>query len=320
MGAPRVITDPDLCRDVWRQATSDGVLADLWEFRERFSAQYRRPLCFLVHEGARGIDGFLPLCWVEEAGSYSYFPGETWHGRTWIEQNRILAQDAGILCELIESCPGPFDLRYLCPPAEALHAAWTVDEIGYLFAPPKYHFDMTRYFDEFSPKTARKLTREVDAIMRKGVEFCLDAISDFDLLVELNLDRFGTDSYFADPRFLEGLRGVVGLLSERGWLRMTKVVVNGEVAAVDLGCVYRGVYTLLAGGTHPNHRGVAKLINLHHMERACRERLEEVDFLCGDFCWKTLFHLTPRPLYTLSSPVTTSVDPTRDDARSPAVV
>ena len=37
------------------------------------------------------------------------------------------------------------------------------------------------------------------------------------------------------------------------------------------------------------------------MKRACREQLTEADFLCGDFSWKKLFHLTPRPLYLLSN-------------------
>jgi hypothetical protein len=29
--------------------------------------------------------------------------------------------------------------------------------------------------------------------------------------------------------------------------------------------------------------------------------VDRVDFLCGDFSWKALFHLAPRPLYRLSS-------------------
>jgi hypothetical protein len=70
---------------------------------------------------------------------------------------------------------------------------------------------------------------------------------------------------------------------------------------VDMGCVYQGVYTLLAGGTNSRYLGVAKLINFHHMQRACEEKLKRVDFLCGDFNWKKLFHLTPRPLYLMTN-------------------
>jgi CelD/BcsL family acetyltransferase involved in cellulose biosynthesis len=37
------------------------------------------------------------------------------------------------------------------------------------------------------------------------------------------------------------------------------------------------------------------------MRWACQQRLQQVDFLCGDFHWKKQFHLTPRPLFLLSS-------------------
>jgi len=56
----------------------------------------------------------------------------------------------------------------------------------------------------------------------------------------------------------------------------------------------------VAGGTGGDFPGVAKLINFHHLEWACRQRLREVDFLCGEFNWKNRFHLTPRPLYKMS--------------------
>jgi CelD/BcsL family acetyltransferase involved in cellulose biosynthesis len=68
---------------------------------------------------------------------------------------------------------------------------------------------------------------------------------------------------------------------------------------VDMGAVWNSTYTVLAGGTHPDFPGVAKLINLHHMEWACHQELGEVDFLCGEFNWKQRFHLMPRPLYKI---------------------
>jgi CelD/BcsL family acetyltransferase involved in cellulose biosynthesis len=47
---------------------------------------------------------------------------------------------------------------------------------------------------------------------------------------------------------------------------------------------------------------VAKLINFHHLEIACRERFDSVDFLCGDFGWKQRFRLVARPLYEFTLP------------------
>ncbi|MDH3330668.1 MAG: GNAT family N-acetyltransferase, partial [Desulfobulbaceae bacterium] len=83
-------------------------------------------------------------------------------------------------------------------------------------------------------------------------------------------------------------------------LRITTLLLGGTVAAVDIGAVWNNSYTVLAGATNPEFPGVAKLINFHHMEWACQQRLGAVDFLCGDFGWKQRFHLASRPLYEMN--------------------
>ncbi len=296
----RVAHDLDECRELWEQSTPRENLADLWEVRDCFQRRFRRPAHFLVAEASGALCGLLPLSWIEEAGAYGYFPGETWANKTWLEQNRIHARDADTLDALMERCPSPRHLRYLLPPPVAAPGPWPVDEIGYLFLPPQYDYDVENYLGEFSGKSAKRLRRDLACFNTNGVSYRYDDLADFDRLVELNIGRFGSHSYYHDPRFREAFRDLMHLLAERGWLRMTAIVIGGETAAIDLGCVYRGTYTLLAGGTHADYCGVAKLINFHHMDRACREHLQRVDFLCGDFSWKTLFHLTPRPLYLLT--------------------
>jgi hypothetical protein len=306
MGNLRIITDMEECQATWKHAIPQEIVSDIWEFRACFHDHFQRPACFLVARNARGFDGFLPLSWIEESQCYGYFPGETWQGKTWLEQNRIPVVNRQMLCDLLDHCPGRYHLRYLLPAESAPPGPDTVDEVGYLFSPPDYSYDIENYFLEFSNKSAKRLKREINAFEGSGVSYRYDDISDFEHLVQLNVSGFGARSYFHDHRFLEGFRTLMHYLNDKGWLRMTTVIIGGEIAAVDMGCVYRGVYTLLGGGTNRDHPGVAKLINLHHMQRACRERLELVDFLCGDFSWKQLFHLTPRPLYLLSnSPVET---------------
>jgi len=298
----RTVTDLDECRDVWRRAIPDEKFTDLWEVRECFQRRFQRPPFFVVAEGDEGIHGLLPLSWIEESGCYGYFPGETWEGKTWLEQNRIPLRGSGVLEALLARCPAPYHLRYLLPFETADAGEGVVDEVGYLFLPPQYDYDVEAYFRrEFSHKGAKEVRRNIAAVESRGVTCRYDDLADFDHLVRLSIERFGKGSYFFDPRFREGFCDMMRLFHERGWLRMTTVLVEGEPAAVDMGCMYRGVYTLVAGGTHHEYKGVAKLINVHHMRRACEERLQQVDFLCGDFLWKKLFHLTPRPLYLLSN-------------------
>jgi len=293
-----IITDLEPGREIWERVIPRQSLTDLWEVRDCFQRFFRRPAAFVVGREGDIVTGFLPLSWIVESGVWGYFPGETWQGKTWLEQNRITFRDPGVLSGLLRRVPGPCRIRYLLP----YPGAEAVDETGYLFSPPACNYEFDGYLAEFSSKSRRRLRKELDAFSARGLEFRYDRPEDFDLIVEMNISRFGESSYFSDRRFLESFRRLAGLLRERGWMRMTTVLVEGRPAACDLGAVYNGIYTLLAGGTDADFPGVAKVINLHHIERACRDHYDLVDFLCGDFSWKTLFHLDPRPLYLIASP------------------
>jgi hypothetical protein len=297
----RFISDLEECRQIWQYVMPAESVADLWEVRDCFQRHFRHRPNFIVAEDSRGICGLLPLSWIEECCCYGYFPGEIWHGKTWLEKNRVYTRGRTQVPDLLAQCTSPYHLRYLLPDPGWSHAEMAIDEIGYLFLPPRYDFEMQNYFREFSRKSIKQILREVAAIEELGVAYRYDDGADFDLMVEMNISRFGADSYFYDPRFTEGFRSLADFLRAKGWLRLTTVLINGEPAAVDMGCIYRGVYSVIAGGTSSRYRGVAKLINLHHMQWACQQRLQRVDFLCGDFHWKKQFHLTPRPLFLLSS-------------------
>ncbi|MCE5279907.1 MAG: GNAT family N-acetyltransferase [Planctomycetaceae bacterium] len=296
----RVITDLDACRDLWQRAVAQESFTDRWDVRMCFQRHFQRPPLFIAAEEGPLVRGLLPLSWIAEQGCYGYFPGETWVGKTWLEQNRLLAGDEAMLEGLLALCPGPRHLRYLLPAADGATDRCEIDEIGYLFEPPRYGYDMENYWGEFSHKSAKRIRRELDAFEQR-VTWRLDDASDFDRMVELNMAAFGERSYFYDERFREGFRSLMELARENGWLRMTALLVDGEAAAVDMGIVYNNHYTLVAGGADRSVQGAAKLINVYHMRRGCRERFDQLDFLCGDFSWKTLFHLTPRPLYLLSN-------------------
>lgn len=297
----RFVSEMEECRQIWQHVMPAESFADLWEVRYCFQRHFRNRPNFIVAEDGEGICGLLPLSWIEESRCYGYFPGETWNGKTWLEKNRIYSRGDTQPSDLLAQCSSPYHLRYLLPHSGRLHAELAIDEIGYLFLPPHYDFEMQNYFREFSRKSIKQIMREVAAIEALGVAFRYDDDADFDRMVEMNISRFGTDSYFYDARFKEGFRSLASFLKEKGWLRFTTVLINGEPAAVDMGCVYRGVYTVMAGGTSGRYQGVAKLINLHHMQWACQQRLARVDFLCGDFHWKKQFHLIPRPLFLFSN-------------------
>lgn len=304
----RVCEDIQECARIWEQVWPKECLFDLWPVRDCFAGSYRRRPFFLVAEEGGRIKGLLALSWIEEEQYYAHFPGETWHGKTWLEQNRILASSPEVLNSLLDNVPGQTQLRYLTRGSVPLaERPVGVDEVGYLFFPGEHAYSFDTYMQLFSGKSRKKLGRELEKLESCGVSWRHDHVADIQWLFRTNLESFGESSYFYDPSFLDSFEKLTIWLHRQGMLRITTVMLGGTIAAVDIGALQDGKYTVLAGGTNPEFQGVAKMINFHHLERACRERMDLVDFLCGDFGWKQRFHLTPRPLYEMNIQPSTAV-------------
>lgn len=175
-----------------------------------------------------------------------------------------------------------------------------VDETGYLFYPGNHGYQYEQYLGAFAGKSRKKILSEVRSLQKQRVSFRYNNLEDVESLFQLNIDNFGEHGYFHDPRFLNAFIQLAHFLHKQGMLRVVTVVIDDEIAAVDMGAMWNNSCTMVAGGTSKKFPGVAKLINLHHMEWACAQKVACIDFLCGDFGWKGRFHLTPRPLYQIN--------------------
>jgi hypothetical protein len=244
----------------------------------------------------------LPICHLAKEDIFVFFPGETWQGKTWLERTPVYCRGREVLPELLSACPSRTYLRYLATDEDDLPVELELDEIGYVLHPPELRFTMDEYYKRFSWKKLKAVKKEISAILAPKNSWHVNRLSDYDAMVRLNMAGFEENSYFRDTRFMKGFRDVARWLHERGWLRMVSLEIGGETAAVDLGAVFDHRYVVFLGGTHPGFRGVAKAMNMHHIEFAFEQRLSRVDFLCGDFYWKKLWHLDPQPLYKYLSP------------------
>jgi hypothetical protein len=253
-------------------------------------------------EDEQGVLGLLPLSYLEEKDKFVLFPGETWNGKTWLERTQLYMRDPDILGDLLDAAPERTYLRYLECDESALIPHLELDEIGYLFHPPEIGFDMKNYFQRFVWKKLKAVKKEIEAMLAPGSSWHINCLTDYDIMVDMSLTTLGNSSYFYDSRFTEGFREVLRLLSRNGWLRMVSLEIGGKTVAVDMAAVYKGAYVVMLGGTDPEFRGVAKAMNMQHLEFACEQQLSRVDFLCGDFHWKKLWHLDPQPLYKYVSP------------------
>lgn len=299
----QIYQEPDQCNAVWNALWPREHLFDLWEVRNCFHRAFKRSAHFhsILHRGR--ISGLLALSYDEAAGAYLQFPGETWHGRTWLERNRIIAGSRDGFDLLLDSVPGPMELRYLAPhPFLRMHMAVVEDEAGFVFWPVRFNYSFDNYWAGFSAKARKRIRSDMNRLEKHRIEYRLDRFSDMDEMFRLNQNSFFTESYFSDPRFYNAFMDLGAWLEKTGMLRITTILLDSKVAAVDMGAVFKNNYTLLAGGTDPEFPGVAKMMNLYHLQRACKERFDSVDFLCGDFNWKRRFRLDSELLYTLKTP------------------
>jgi hypothetical protein len=252
MGRIRICDDLEHCKLLWQAALGEESLFHLWEVRNCFQDGFHRAPCFIAWEDSQGLTGLLPLSRIEETGRLAFFPGETWHGKTWLERNRIVAPSAEVFQALLEAVPAGAHLRYLesecVPPPPSAEAS--VDEIGYLFLPRRHGFSFQAYLDGLPRKTLKRLQREPDGLRQRGATFRYNCRGDVERLFRMNLEAFGEDSYFHDRRFLHGFERLVAALDRHGALRVTTVLVAGAIAAIDVGAVWRNAYTVLAGGTN----------------------------------------------------------------------
>ncbi|UCD77838.1 MAG: GNAT family N-acetyltransferase [Desulfobacterales bacterium] len=297
-----VYKDLEDARRIWQRYWPQECLFDLWAVRNCFQLQFNHSPYFLVATENRKFRGMLALSWIEEEQCFGHFPGEVWHGKTWLEQNKILASDPAVFSILVNHIPATAKIRYLTDDPNLAGASLdAIDEIGYLFHPPQHHYSFQDYLQCFSGKTRKKLRCELNRLTAGGVAYRYDCLEDVVHLFRMNLENFREESYFYDVRFLRAFENLVSWLHANRMLRVTTVLIGGRIAAVDVGAVWNQTYTVLAGGAHADFPGVAKLINFHHLEWACQQRFKVVDFLCGEFNWKHRFHLTARPLYRIEN-------------------
>lgn len=296
-----VCKDLEKAQRLWRRHWPRHCLFDQWPVRACFQDQFNHTPYFLVATQGDKFRGLLALSWIDEQNYFGHFPGELWQGKTWLEQNKIIAADSRVARELLAHVPWETRIRYLNP-SDLLHTETeiAVDEVGYLFFPQQYNYSFESYWQSFPGKTRKKMRSELERLKARGVAYRFNHWPDMGEMFRLNLSRYQGLSYFSDPRFLRAFENLATWLRTNNLLRITTVLVGGKVAAVDMGALWNTTYAVIAGGTHADFPGIAKLINFHHLEWACIQRIQMVDFLCGEFNWKQRFHLATRPLYTIS--------------------
>lgn len=299
----QICQDLKKCDFFWKQLNAGQPhIFNMWEARMHFHNNYQNTPYFVISTDKHGkINGLLPLSKDEKTKKLSFFPGETWHSKTWLEDNLIFAASNEILQEMFNALPLTAHIRYLNGTSfPDGYDNLQPDEIKYFFYPPKYNYSFDSYLQEFPGKSLKKIKKEIQKLYDMGVSFRYNELNDIKTLINMNLNAYKEHSYFYDARFLRSFEELLSWMNTEKKLNVITVMIDGQIAAIDVAILHNNIYVLLAGGTSPEFPGIAKLINFHHMQTACEQKYAAVDFLCGDFGWKRRFRLDEHPLYELT--------------------
>lgn len=291
------VTQLNKCEQLWKTFITPRFISDLWEFRLCFHKHFQHKPVFLVMEDHNGIAGLVPMSYVQKLDTYCMFPGEMWNNRTWLERTPVYVRDDYSINDLLKACPGNSYLRYLEVSDGSIDYDLSEDEIGYVMYPGELDCNIENYFKRFSNKKLKAINKVIQSYSDQGCEVFMNRLEDFDGLVEMSIQQFGSRSFMYDKRFRHSFNDVLNFLYRQKMLRMISCVIDGELAAVDIGGIYNGIYTVFLGGTDSRFPGIAKFINMNHIQYSFSEKLHKIDFLCGDFHWKLLWHLDPEVLY-----------------------
>ncbi|HNX27520.1 MAG TPA: GNAT family N-acetyltransferase [Phycisphaerae bacterium] len=296
-----IVRDTTRCRELWEEFVANARIWDLWQIRSCFGEKFGHPLYFVVARRKGEMCGFLPLVWLDREQRFVFYPGETWKGRTWLEHNQLIVDSPWTLDAMLEAVPGPLELRYCLNAVNTGGHGTLPDETNYYLHTADYGYKFENYIGSFSSKSRRRLLAVEDEFDGRGMTWRMDEYNDINLMLDMNIDSFGTESYFSCDDFRNGFLDLVDSCRRQGWLRITTALVGGKPAAVDVGIVFNTIYTVMAGGTSPEFPGIAKVINMRHIMNSFESRFAELDFMCGDFGWKERYHLSQRPMYRLNA-------------------
>ena len=153
------------------------------------------------------------------------------------------------------------------------------------------------YLYRLSKRTRRKVreTRKkyIDA-GRTEFEFAQDRqqfVEFYETFVALHQRRredVGDPGCFASPHFAGFLRDAAGLFFRRGQLLLSRLLIDGDVAACSFGILSHGVHYMYQTGMNPDlgHCSPGWVMNVHNILHGQANNILAIDYLRGDEAYK----------------------------------
>jgi hypothetical protein len=291
------ITDLEECKKLWSKFSSNKSLWDLWEILLCFYNPNREtPLFIISNDDSGNIGELLPLC-KDKAGEISFFGGGFLENRKiWMDSDnfrkvisnlneKILLSD--INADYISNIPS--ELKQFC----------NAEDSRYFLDLKKINHDFSNHLLSFSSKHRKNLLYDLRNLKKIGyfVNWC--KMEYFDKSIELNKQRFGSESDYLDSEFVDEMKSLLSLLAQKNLLHTCVIVINDNVEAIEFGAFYNNIYYIINGGYNTNIPNLGKLLIMEHINKAISLKADEIDLMAGETGWKELWNFNKEPYYTL---------------------
>jgi hypothetical protein len=284
-----IISDINSCFELWKSFSPSKTLFDTWEFRLAFHKAYQYKPYFLLLKNHSEELALLPLWYEDEKKEYF------WFGSDWQEEVRFFSKDPNYVPLLLFLAPSPLSLNAISRDSVRL----LKNKIKFEEDEPKYVLNLEGfrnhedYLMTLKKKTRYNLRKDRRKIERQNPKITINDFSDFEHLVNLSKERFeqkGQKTDWEDPKRLEAFRQVIKLAGRSYKVRMITVLIDNQIAGVDLIALLNNCYyTLICGYNVRDFSGIGNFVNLFEIDDAIRLGMKKIDFLQNSHGWKGKF-------------------------------
>lgn len=289
----KCVHDLKECQKIWEELSPKKTIYDEWKFRSAFNKYTNYQLYFYIGLIKNQIIGLLPLQYNSNKKSLEFFGGP------YMDINQIFIEEKNYqyIPQFYKSLdkPAKFPLTQKDPYTQGLPQ----DNFNYSFNLASYHSLEDFFKNLFSKKRQKNFKRENKIIEQNKITIIPNQYEDLDVLIDLNIQKFGKESSFSDSDYPEIFHNLLKFPWQ--WIIMT-FLINNQKQAVTLALLYKGIYYYLATGVAPEILNLRSYTTTKNIEKAISLKAETFDLGSDDCGWKERWHAEKNiPQYLFSN-------------------
>ncbi|HLD42005.1 MAG TPA: GNAT family N-acetyltransferase [archaeon] len=258
------------------------------------------------------IKGLLPLWYDKNTKKYLFFGGE-------YMENIHFWFDPAYFPLILKHLPrGTFLYDISQNTVQDIITQWP--DLKEQFIPSLKHYFLNlsqhahridAFLTTYSKKQRKTLRQDLNHVERQNLTVTWNnKIMCFDEVAHFNNQRFGQDSDYSDPVFVNGLYRLLKHFEKKGLLHAVILLDtderdkigpggqdNKKVIGVEYAVFYNKTYYFMVAAYDHSYNNLGKYLTMLHLQRAETLQAEKVDLLSGEGGWKEQWKFQEEPYY-----------------------